>query len=90
MDPYGWTALMSAVWNNHGSVAELLIDTEGPLILENAKVMRMVSVARKMTALPSQPVNKITFTLSLLCIQLLTPMPRSNNASQQTPRLVLF
>lgn len=47
MDPYGWTALMSAVWNNHGSVAELLIDTEGPLILENTKVMRMVSVARK-------------------------------------------
>ena len=47
MDPYGWTALMSAVWNNHGSVAELLLDLEGSLILENTKVMRMVSVARK-------------------------------------------
>lgn len=47
MDPYGWTALMSAVWNNHGTVAELLIDMEGSLILDNAKVMRMVSVARK-------------------------------------------
>lgn len=47
MDPYGWTALMSAVWNNHGAVAELLIDMEGSLILENTKVMRMVSVARK-------------------------------------------